>query len=318
MTPSLLRTMLLLSFPLLAGLGAAGLLISNADRQQKALAARIMRIQPGGRRLVAATSIAREHVASAGPAAKAAALLHCDLQRADIYPVRWWIVLLGTAALGRLAAGLALPLLGVAGWALWPAVCVFASRALFARWEAQRRDKLQEQFPDALATIVRSVRVGIPVSEAIRLVGQDSEDPTGHEFRQLSNELSIGVPLDVALHGLSQRSGLPDYRFFGTTVALQAQTGGTLGEALETLADIVRRRLGLKARGFALTSEARMSAWVLCGMPFFAAGMMMLMTPKYMGVLFTTVTGHQMLGAAAISMAIGVATMRGMIRKVLT
>lgn len=318
MTASLLRVLLLLSFPLLAGLGAAGLLISSADRREKTLSARIGHILPHGRRLTVATSIAREHVASAGLAVRAAALFGCNLRHSHIYPVRWWIVLAGTAMLGRLAAGLALPLLGLAGWALWPTVWLLASRALFARWEAKRRDQLQQQFPDVLTTIVRSVRVGIPVSEAIRLVGQESEDPTGHEFRLLSSELSIGVPLDAALRGLSQRTGLADYRFFGTTVALQAQTGGTLGEALEILADIVRRRIGLKARGYALTSEARASAMVLCAMPFFTAGMMFLLTPDYMGVLFTTAIGHKMLGLAAISMTIGVASMRGLIRKVLS
>ncbi|HVC61993.1 MAG TPA: type II secretion system F family protein [Acetobacteraceae bacterium] len=317
MTATLLRMMLLLSFPLVGGLGAAGLLIANAERRQRTLSARIAHVLPHGRRLVTAASIARERVGSLGPVARMAALFGCDPRRGHIYPIRWWIVLLGTGMVGRLAAGLAVPLFGLAGWALWPAAWLLASRALFARWEAKRRDQLQQQFPDALATIVRSVRVGIPVGEAIRLVGHEAEDPTGLEFRLLANELSIGVPLDVALHNVSLRTGLADYRFFGTTVALQAQTGGTLGEALETLADIVRRRIGLRARGYALTSEARASAVVLCAMPFFATGMMYVLNPDYMGVLFTTQTGHKMLGLAAISMTIGVAAMRGLIRKVL-
>ena len=318
MSVSLLGLLLLMSFPLLAGLGAAGLLIANAERRQLAFAARLARVLPHGRRRIRPTSIARERTASPGSATRLVALFGCDPQRGHIYPIRWWIVLLGTGALGRLAAGLALPLFGVFGWALWPAVWLLASRALFARWEAQRRDQLQLQLPDVLATIVRSVRVGIPVGEAIVLVGREAEDPTGLEFRQLASALSIGVPLDAALHALSLRVGLADYRFFATTVALQAQTGGALGEALETLADVVRRRIGVRARGFALTSEARASAMVLCAMPFFTAGMMFLMTPNYMGVLFTTETGHKLLGLAAISMAIGVATMRGLIRKVLS
>jgi tight adherence protein B len=73
----------------------------------------------------------------------------------------------------------------------------------------------------------------------------------------------------------------------------------------------------MKARGFALTSEARASAMVLTGMPFFTGGMMAVVTPGYMGVLFTTPLGQKMLAAAAISLTIGVAAMRGLISKVL-
>ena len=224
---------------------------------------------------------------------------------------------MATCMLGRLAAGSALPLLGLGGWLIWPAVWVLCSRALFGRWDAQRRNRLQQQFPDALATIVRSVRVGIPVGESIRQVAHEAEEPTGGEFRQLVNELSIGVPLDAALRAMALRTGLADYRFFGTTIALQAQTGGTLGEALDNLADIVRRRISLRARGFALTSEARASAIVLCAMPFLAAGMMYLLNPDYMAVLFSSQLGQKMLGGAAISMTIGVVTMRAMISRML-
>lgn len=317
MTTHLLRLLLLLSFPLLAGLGATGLLISNAERQQLALARRIAHVLPRWHRPHAPASIARESAATGGLAERAARLFGCDLQRAAAYPVRWWIVLLGTAVLGRGVAALALPLSGPLGWLSWPATCLVGSRMLFSRWAAQRRNLLQQQLPDVLATIVRSVRVGVPVTEAIRLVARDAPDPTGGEFRVLSDALAIGVPLDAALRAMAERTGLPDYRFFGTTIALQAQTGGTLGEALDNLADIVRRRIGLRARGYALTSEARASALVLCAMPFFAAGMMYLLTPAYMTVLFSTHTGRKMLGIAAISMSIGVAAMRALIAKAL-
>ncbi len=275
MSAPLLHLFLLLSFPLLGGLGAAGLLIANAERRQQTLAARIAHILPHAPRVTGLLPIARESVETGGAAARVAALFGCDLRHAHVYPVRWWIVLAGTFALGRVAAELALPLAGLAGWVLWPLAWVLASRMVFATWEAKRRDRLLQQLPDTLATIVRSVRVGIPVTEAIRLVASETEEPTGPEFRQLADELVIGVPLDVALHAMSLRSGLAEYRFFATTVALQAQTGGTLGEALETLADVVRRRIAMRARGYALTSEARASATVLSAMPFFTGGMIL-------------------------------------------
>jgi len=317
MTAQLLHSLLLLSFPLLGGLGAAGLLISNAERRQQALGRRASRVLPHAGRPRAIASIARERGTDGGLASHAARLIGCDLSRTQTYPVRWWIVLLGAAGIGRLAAAVALPLLGSAGWLLWPLTCLCCSRFLFSHWDAQRRNLLQQQFPDALATITRSVRVGVPVSEAIRLVAQDAPYPTRAEFRELTDALGIGVPLDAALRAMALRTGLASYSFFGTTIALQAQTGGTLSEALENLADIVRRRVGLRARGYALTSEARASAMVLCVMPFVAAGMMYLLAPAYMTVLFLTNTGHRMLGVAAISMTIGVVCMRALIGKTL-
>jgi tight adherence protein B len=312
-----LRLLLLLSFPLLAGLAGGGLLIANAEHRRRLLAVRFARILPAAPQAANLLPIARDRGESRSAAIRLAAVFGCDPRPAAVYPVRWWIVLAGTCALGRAAAGLMLPLFGAAGWALWPATWVLASRALFRGWEKRRRDTLLLQLPDALATIVRSVRVGIPVAEAIRQVGREAEHPTGSEFRQLVDEISIGVPLDAALRALSLRSGLTEYRFFATTVSLQAQTGGPLGEALEILAEVVRRRIALRARGYALTSEVRASAMVLCAMPFVAGGAMALMTPAYMGVLFTTTLGNQMLGAAGVSLAIGIAVMRALTRKVL-
>ena len=318
MSASLLHLFLLLSFPLLAGLGAAGLTIANAERRQQALSRRIANTLPHAPRAVGPLPIARESVEVRGPATRIAALFGCNLMNAHVYPMRWWLLLAGTCALGRVAAALAVPLAGPAGWLVWPAAWLLVSRMMFAAWDARRRGALLQQFPDILATIVRSVRVGIPVSEAIRLVAREAPDPSGREFRQLADEMAIGVPLDGALYAMSLRSGLPEYRFFATTIGLQAQTGGTLGEALDTLADVVRRRIAMRARGYALTSEARASAMVLTAMPFFIGGMMSLLTPDYMGVLFTTSTGHKMLGAAAISLAMGIAAMQGLIRKVLS
>ena len=134
----------------------------------------------------------------------------------------------------------------------------------------------------------------------------------------LAEELAIGVPLEDALRALAARTGMPEYRFFATTVVLQAQTGGGLSEALENLADVVRKRVALRARGYALASEARTSAMVLSALPFVAGGTMLVLTPDYMDLLFTTSTGHQMLGIAALSLVVGHCAMRSLIRRTLS
>jgi tight adherence protein B len=125
------------------------------------------------------------------------------------------------------------------------------------------------------------------------------------------------VPVDVALRATAERTGIPEYRFFATAVALQMQTGGGLSDALDILADVVRKRLALRDRGFALTSEARASAWVLGLMPFLVSLIMTFASPGYLDVLFTTETGNKLLGIGMISLCIGIGVMRLMIRRTL-
>ena len=116
---------------------------------------------------------------------------------------------------------------------------------------------------------------------------------------------------------LGQRSGLGEYRFFATAIALQAQTGGGLTEVLEDLADVIRKRVALQSRGRALSSEARTSALVLALLPVATGGMIAVLEPTYMAVLFNTRTGHSLLGVAALSLGVGIGAMRLIIQKTL-
>ncbi len=107
--------------------------------------------------------------------------------------------------------------------------------------------------------IVRSVRVGIPVTEGIRTVAREAPRPTAQEFSLLADQIRIGMPIEEALRELATRNQLPEYRFFATALALQNQTGGGLAETLENLGDVIRKRVALKGRAHALASEARTS-----------------------------------------------------------
>jgi len=221
------------------------------------------------------------------------------------------------AVVGRIATYLATGLLGPASWAVMPIAGLLVCRSVYGVWDGKRRDRLLQQLPDALGMVVRTVRVGVPVLEGIRMVSREAPDPTGLEFRQLVDEIAIGTTLDVALRATAERTGIPEYRFFATAVALQMQTGGGLSDALEILADVVRKRLALRDRGFALTSEARTSALILAVLPFLIGLMMAFLSPGYLDVLFTTPIGSKMLGIGALSLCIGIATMRMMIRRTL-
>ena len=199
-----------------------------------------------------------------------------------------------------------------------PVVWVFLSRYYFGWAEGRRTDKFFVQFPEALTMIVRSVRVGIPVMEAMRMVAWEAPQPTQREFAKLVEQLSIGVSLEDAIQAMAKRCGLPEYRFFATALVLQNQTGGALSETLEGLADVIRKRVALKARGHALASEGKTSAIILAALPVFVGLMLFVLNPAYIRVLFTEPTGRKIFGIAVVSLATGLLVMRAMIRRCLS
>jgi tight adherence protein B len=165
--------------------------------------------------------------------------------------------------------------------------------------------------------IVRSIRVGIPVLEAVRAVSREIPAPTGTEFGRLMNQVAIGASLEDAVTGLARRGGLPEYRFFATALSLQNQTGGTLSETLENLADVIRKRAALRAKGHAMTSEARSSAMILAALPVFTGGLLYLLNPPYIMLLFTDPSGQSMFTSALISLGTGLFVIRTIIRRTL-
>jgi tight adherence protein B len=256
--------------------------------------------------------------AALGPAiASAARLFGYDPQRAEHYPLRWSIVL-GVALLAAraLAAGVGI---FMGAWSLlaMPVAWVMISRFVFNWSEQRRRNLLYAQFPDALAMIVRALRVGIPLGEGIRTVAREAEAPTRLEFGLLYDRVAMGVTLEDALREMATRNKLAEYRFFTTALALQSQTGGGLTEALDGLADVIRRRLALKARGHALAGEAKTSIIILASLPFFTGGALAVLNPEYIGRLFTEHGCQKVLLAAIIMLGSGLLVMRGMIRKML-
>ncbi len=147
---------------------------------------------------------------------------------AEHYALPWWVVLSVALVLSRAIAEVVGLVAG--SWALMsmPMTWVMLSRYAFHWSERRRRETLYAQFPDALAMIVRAVRVGIPLAEGIHTVAREALAPTGPVFAQLYDRVGIGVTLEDALHEMAGRNQLPEYRFFATALALQSRTGGGL------------------------------------------------------------------------------------------
>ena len=237
-----------------------------------------------------------------------------DPGHASHYPVPWLIVLVLTLLLARVVAGVLTIVAGDMAFFLIPVVWVFLARSFFNWVDERRRQLLRNQMPDALSMIVRSVRVGIPVSEAMRHVARQSLPPTAPEFERIASDLSIGTRLDLSLKAMAQRAGLPEYQFFATALSLQSQTGGGLTETLENLADVIRKRVALRSKAYALASEARTSAMVLAALPFVSGLGLAVLSPAYIGVLFMEESGRNLLGIALLSLSTGILAMRMIIR----
>jgi tight adherence protein B len=299
------------------------LVILRAQTRNDMLRARIKNVltphrQLGIRTVLPTTSGVGLVTAADGLGSRMARLFGFDPALADHYVLRWWVVLIATLVVAMVSVKAISGLAGNLAWFAMPAGWIMLSRTFFSWCERRRRDRLFEQFPDALAMIVRGVRVGIPVTDSIRGVGRELQAPTGPEFVRLSNELAIGAVLPDALKAMAERNGLQEYRFFATALSLQNQTGGGLSETLENLADVIRKRVAVRQKGHALSAEAKMSSMVLGCLPPLAGVGLWIANSAYISLLFVDPLGQKILVTAILTMATGIAVMNYMIRKSLS
>jgi len=173
----------------------------------------------------------------------------------------------------------------------------------------RRRNRFILLLPEAIDLIVRGLRSGLPITESIRVVGQEIPDPVGTEFRHIIEAFSVGLTLEQALWAASNRIGVSEFRFFVISLSVQQETGGNLTETLDNLGSILRRRKQMKLKIRALTGEARASAGILAALPFFTFAAMMGTSPAYASVLLNTRAGHILLVAGFLLMSTGIGIM---------
>jgi tight adherence protein B len=178
----------------------------------------------------------------------------------------------------------------------------------------RRLKKFVAMLPEALDLIVRGIRSGLPASEALKTIADEIDDPVGTEFRQVTDQMRIGVALDEAMWTAARRLGIAEFNFLVISMSIQQETGGNLAEILEKLSDMVRRREQMRLKVKAMSSEARASAMIIGALPFIMCGVISFVNPGYMNVLFTDPRGWVMIGVGLTSLLIGLAVMAKMIR----
>jgi tight adherence protein B len=206
-------------------------------------------------------------------------------------------------------------------WALPLPVCVgivllFAHLPLLLvrRARVRRLVRIEEQLPDAADFIARALRAGHSFSNVLQIVGNELPEPLSGEFRIAREEINYGVPLGEALHNMASRIPLTDLRYLVIAILIQRETGGNLAEILGNISHIIRGRLRLAAQVRVLSAEGRMSAWILGLLPFAVGGMLALVNPTYVMVLWTDPLGVKLLWVALVMIIIGVIWLKKVIR----
>ena len=178
----------------------------------------------------------------------------------------------------------------------------------FVAFKRTRRVKaFLAEFPNALDVIVR------PLNDGVRLIATESREPVRTEFRRIVEAQQLGISISEASLRMQETMPCPEASFFGIVIQIQQQAGGNLSEALANLSRVLRDRKKMKARVNALSMEAKASAAIIGALPFIVAFLVYLSSPNYIMPLFTTSTGHLILGISGLWMAMGIFVMKKMI-----
>jgi tight adherence protein B len=147
---------------------------------------------------------------------------------------------------------------------------------------------IEEQLPDAVELMVRSLRVGHPFSSAVNIVAQEVADPLGSEFGIIADESAYGMEITESLAKMAERIDMQDLRFLSVAVTIQQKSGGNLAEILEGLAKVIRARFKLFRRVKAITAEAKWSGMFLSLFPLLALIGINVMQPNYYDAVMET------------------------------
>jgi tight adherence protein B len=177
----------------------------------------------------------------------------------------------------------------------------------------KRLQKFDEQLPDALDYIARSLRAGNPFSAAMKSVSVEMADPIGTAFGATFDEMNYGLELDDALYNLGDRIGSEEVQYFITAVLIQRTTGGNLADVLNRIASVMRERARTYREVIILASEMRLSARILIALPFIVAGTVSIFNPGYLGTLLDEPLGRIIIGIQIALMVIGYLIIRRMI-----
>ena len=218
--------------------------------------------------------------------------------------------ILGVTLLFKVLAGLGLTVSLLLGTAFG----LFVPHYLIGRMGRKRLARFVGLFPEAIDLMVRALRAGLPVTEAIINAGREIGDPVGTEFQGIEAGMRLGRDLDSLLWDIAKRITVPEFRFFIVALSVQRETGGNLAETLNNLSEVLRRRRAMRAKARAMASEARASTMILGSLPIFVSVILSFTSPTYIAPLFTDIRGLMLVGLGFGMLLTGIAVMVKMAR----
>jgi tight adherence protein B len=167
----------------------------------------------------------------------------------------------------------------------------------------RRKTRLREfqmQLPGTLNLLAGSMRAGFSFAQGLESVANEATQPTRRELQRVFTESRLGRPVEDALEDSANRMSSIDLMWAVMAIRIQREVGGNLAELLDTVSDTMTQRERLRLEIKSLTAEARFSGWILGGFPIVFAGVLYLVQPDYMSVLFTESIGIIAIIASAV------------------
>jgi len=181
----------------------------------------------------------------------------------------------------------------------------FAPRAYVGLRRSRRLRSFNGQLGDTINLMVNSIRAGYSILQAMRAVSEEMGSPASDEFGRVVQEVQLGIPLEDALHHMLRRVPSEDLDMMITAINVQREVGGNLAEVLESISYTIRERIRIKGEIRALTAQSRISGYMVAAVPVLLAGVIYLINPEFMGLLFQHICGHIMIGVAVVGIAAG-------------
>ncbi|MBX9761099.1 MAG: type II secretion system F family protein, partial [Beijerinckiaceae bacterium] len=225
---------------------------------------------------------------------------HFFLFSAALGAASWFLILLFSMSLPLSLLGFVIGGLGLPNWYL-------------SYRKKKRLANFIEAFPNALDIIIRGVKAGLPLSECLKIIANESPEPLGPEFKNIIEAQQMGMTLSDAVQRLAQRTPCAESNFFAIALGIQQKSGGNISETLANLARVLRERKKMKMKIKAMSTEATASAAIIACMPPGVGLMVYLSNPDYISLLWTTTTGQVTLLISGTWMLFGVLVMRKMI-----
>ena len=190
----------------------------------------------------------------------------------------------------------------------------FIPRIYVNRVIGKRLIAFEEQLPDTLGLWVNALRSGYSVLQAMEAIAKDAPEPTITEFQRVVQEVQIGIDLPDALDHLLERVESDDLDLVVTAVNIQREVGGNLAEILEVISHTIRERIKLKGEIRVLTSQGRITGYLISFLPIALALFLNASNPGYMGQMFEDrACGWPMIGAGLALIGIGSAIIQKII-----